>query len=277
MNAAISSGTTVGVFDSGVGGLSVLRALLVHLPGARFCYLADSIHCPYGSRARTEIVTLCIGISAYLIEQGAEVIVVACNTASAAALSVLRRTFAGVSFVGMVPAIKPAAALTQTGTVGVLATPATFHGDLYNDVVDRFGRSIRLVSCVCSGLVERIEAGDLDGPFTLALLRSCLQPILDAGADTLVLGCTHYPFVIPAIRQIVGDDLAILEPSDAVARQAARVCGQLGPRLCQAPSGGTLTLLTTGDPVAFGATATRLLAEPVGARGLHWQGSNLRD
>jgi glutamate racemase len=265
----VSERPKVGLFDSGVGGLSVLRELAKLLPGADYVYVADSIHCPYGSRSDDDIRLLSRGIAAWLIDQGVDLVVVACNTASAAALCHLRQLYSAMPFVGMVPAIKPAALATRSGVVGVLATPVTYQGQLYHDVVDHLGRAVRLISRVCPGLVARIEEGDLDGPLTVALLRTCLEPMLAAGADTLVLGCTHYPFVIPAIRAIAGQGLQILEPSEAVAQQAVRVLGSKGE--CQGPE-GQLVLATTGPLEAFTAVASRLLGRSVAAQRLAWDG-----
>ena len=259
----------IGVFDSGVGGLSVLRALLERLPGESYLYVADSAHCPYGPRGHLEIRRLSEGIARYLIEAGTKAMVVACNTASAAALTHLRATFPQVPFVGMVPAVKPAAQVTRSGVVGVLATPATFGGRLYEEVVERHANGVRVLSVACPGLVERVEEGDLDGPATTALLRHCLMPLLDAGADTLVLGCTHYPFLAPAIRALVGEGVALLEPSDAVARQTARV---LTDRGLASPSGAVprSVYATTGDAIHMKMALRRLLGRDGEVRALQW-------
>jgi len=247
----------IGMFDSGVGGLSVAQAVMARLPRESLLYVADSAHCPYGARSEAEIQALSEGITRFLLAAGAKVIVVACNTASAAALSTLRQTFPQVPFVGMVPAVKPAAQLTRDGVVGVLATPVTFGGRLYEEVVEHYGRGVRVISQTCPGLVERIEAGELDTPDTLALLRSYLEPLLGAGADTLVLGCTHYPFLIPAIRRLAGESVQILEPSEAIARQTERVLEQRG-LLGQPSSPAAARFYTTGDAPSV-ARALRLL------------------
>jgi glutamate racemase len=246
----------VGVFDSGVGGLSVLRELTRQLPHEDFLYLADSAHCPYGRRSPEEIRQLSQAIAGYLVDRGAKAIVVACNTASAAALAWLRATF-DVLFVGMVPAVKPAAMLTVSRRIGVLATRATVDGALFNDVVERFATGVELLTQVGDGLVERVEAGDVDGPETEALLRRYLDPLLDAGIDALVLGCTHYPFLVPAIRRIAGPDLVILDPSPAVARQAGRVLAERD-LLAERDRPGRVSYFTTGDPAAFALVLERL-------------------
>jgi glutamate racemase len=279
------------VFDSGVGGLSIVRALLVELPGEAIRYVADSANCPYGSRTADEIRALSVGISRYLIASGCKLIVVACNTASAAALAYLRQTFPDTPFVGMVPAIKPAAQLTRTGVVGVLATPVTFRGELYEEVVSHYGRAVRLLSRACPGLVEHIEAGDTDSPELQELLRGCVAPMLADGADTLVLGCTHYPFIIPALQRLVGEGVRIVEPSEAIAQQTARVLerqksalerqnsalGRQGPAR-QGAGAPEHVYLTSGEVAPFAQALARLLpAHGLGAvRGLRWEQGTLR-
>jgi glutamate racemase len=264
----------IGVFDSGVGGLSVVRALVAQLPQENLLYVADAAHCPYGARAPEEIRHLSEGISRYLIAQGAKVVVVACNTASAAALRHLRETFPQTPFVGMVPAVKPAAQLTQSGVVGVLATPITIGGALYEEVVEQYGVGVRVISRACPGLVERVEEGDLDGPATLELVRDCVTPLLRAGADTLVLGCTHYPFLIPLLRRLVGDGVHILEPSDAVARQTGRVLGRLG-LLRRGGEAPRALYTTSGEPRRLAVAVERLLGQKADVRQLLWRGDSL--
>lgn len=265
----------IGVFDSGVGGLSILRALLARLPEEDFLYVADSLNCPYGNRSAQEIAALSRGIAEYLIDHRAKLIVVACNTASAAALADLRRTFS-LPFVGMVPAVKPAASLTTSGVVGVLATPMTFEGRLYHEVIEHYAEGVRVISSTCDGLVERIEGGDLDSPKTEALLRTCLCPILEAGADTLVLGCTHYPFVTEAIRRIVGPAVRILEPSDAVAAQAARILEREGLRRMNSRQ-GTAQFATSGPPSQFAVALETLLGLQAPVTQVVWRQGHLSD
>ncbi|MEW5872902.1 MAG: glutamate racemase [Chloroflexota bacterium] len=218
----------IGIFDSGVGGLSVLRALWAELPDETFIYLADQGRVPYGPRSLEQVRSFSVEITNFLLEQGARLIVVACNAASAAALHHLRRTFPDTPFVGMEPAVKPAAEQTHSGVVGVLATPATFQGALYASVVERFANGVELLQHTCPGLVAQIEAGHLDTPQTRAILEEALQPMLGRGIDTVVLGCTHYPFVIPLIQQIAGPQVRVIDPAPAVARQARRVLESQG-------------------------------------------------
>jgi len=215
----------IGLFDSGVGGLSVLREVRAALPNVPLLYFGDSAHVPYGPRPLREVQGFARGITRFLRARGARVIVAACNTASAAALQSLREApeFDGVPFVGMEPAVKPAAETTHSGVVGVLATPATFQGALYASVVERFAAGVTVLQQTCPGLVQEIEAGRLDTPETETMLRGWVEPMLAQQVDTLVLGCTHYPFVIPLLERICGLGVRVIDPAPAVARQVVRV------------------------------------------------------
>jgi len=213
----------IGVFDSGIGGVSVLHAIRGQMPEESVVYFGDQGHIPYGPRPMEQIQSFSEAITRFLLEQDAKIIVVACNTASAAALKYLREIFPEISFVGMEPAVKPAAERTETGVVGVLATPATFQGALYASVVERFALGVQLMQSTCPGLVQQIEKGDLDGPETRRILEDALNPMLKKNIDTVVLGCTHYPFVIPLIERIVGDKVRVIDPAPSVARQAKRL------------------------------------------------------
>lgn len=260
----------IGLFDSGVGGLTVWREVVRQLPGWDTLYLADNAHCPYGPRPVDEIQALSQEITHFLLARGARCIVVACNTASAAALRQLRARFPGVPFVGMVPAVKPAAALTRSGTVGVLATPTTLDGQLFSEVVERFAAGVRVLNQQCPGLVERIEGGDLDGPETEALVRRCLQPLLDEGADVIALGCTHYPFLASLIQRLVGPEVRLLDPSEAVARQVCRVLDE------QASGGsGRQAFYCTGEPTSLRRAVERLLGLEATVSVLQWKGGRL--
>ncbi len=213
----------IGVFNSGVGGLSVLREIHRQLPGVPVVYLADQAHVPYGPRPLEEVRQFSAGITRFLLSQGCRLIVVACNAASAAALQYLRETFLETPFVGMEPAVKPAAETTHTGVVGVLATPATFQGALYASVIEQFAHGVKVLQDTCPGLVGQIEAGKLDDPKTERILRDALEPMLAEGIDTVVLGCTHYPFVIPQIQRIVGASVRVIDPAPAIARQTGKL------------------------------------------------------
>jgi glutamate racemase len=240
----------IAVFDSGVGGLSVLRAIRQHFPGEDILFLADQAHVPYGSRSLAQVRAFSEAITRYFLAQNAKMVVVACNTASAAALHYLREVFLTTPFVGMEPAVKPAAEQTRSGVVGVLATPATFQGELYNSVVERFANGVSLLQDTCVGLVEQIEAGDLDGVETRRILDVALSPMLAAGIDTVVLGCTHYPFVIPLIQEIIGPHVRVIDPAPAIARQVGRLLGHFDLKNLK-PDGGRTRYLTTSNGKAL--------------------------
>jgi glutamate racemase len=236
----------IAVFDSGVGGLSVLCAIRGQFPHEDVLFLADQAHVPYGSRSLGEVRAFSEAITRYFLAQNTKMLVVACNTASAAALHHLRQVFPGTPFVGMEPAVKPAAEGTQSGIVGVLATPATFQGELYNSVVERFANGVSLLQDTCPGLVEQIEAGNLDGAETHRILGQALSPMLAAGIDTVVLGCTHYPFVIPLIQEITGPDVRVIDPAPAIARQVGRLLDRFDLKNTSSDA-GTTRYLTTGQ------------------------------
>ncbi len=219
----IKSLRPIGIFDSGIGGLTVLRAIRQLMPDEPLLYLADQAHVPYGPRSMEEVRYFSKAITRYLLDQDARLIVVACNAASAAALKYLRSVCPEVLFVGMEPAVKPAAEHTRSGVVGVLATPATFQGELYASVVERFGQGVKLLQDTCPGLVNQIEKGALESAETRHILEKALRPMLAQGIDTVVLGCTHYPFVIPLIQEISGPGVRVIDPAPAVARQAQRL------------------------------------------------------
>ncbi|HPH98201.1 MAG TPA: glutamate racemase [Anaerolineaceae bacterium] len=264
----------VGIFDSGVGGLSVLRAIRQILPSLPVIYVADQAHVPYGPRSLEEVRAFSEGVTRFLLSQNCQMVVVACNAASAAALTHLRRRFPQTPFVGMEPAVKPAAEQTLSGQVGVLATPATFQGALYASVVERFARGVVLYQDTCPGLVGQIEQGALDAPETRAILEKALQPMLIGGIDVVVLGCTHYPFVIPLIQQICGPQVRVIDPAPAVARQVQRL---LNGAVRQDDPSPQLRFYTSGAPEKMAALLPNLLGEthPVGQ--LHWDGLTLSE
>jgi glutamate racemase len=265
---------TIGIFDSGLGGLSVLRAARALLPDANLHYIADQAHVPYGSKPLEQVRRFAHGIAEHLICQGSALVVAACNAASAAALQSLREAFPQVPFVGMEPAVKPAAKLSNSGIVGVLATQATFQGQLYASALERYASNVKVMASDCPGLVQRIEAGDMEGPKTRAILEEALSPMLAAGADSIVLGCTHYPFVIPLIQSIVGLGVEVIDPSPAVALQIQRVLEKAGQGLSSAQvaeSTGALRLCTTGDPDGFSRAASGILGEAHAAQKLMWE------
>jgi len=248
------------VFDSGVGGISVLRAIREQMPEEPISYFGDQGHVPYGSRSMEQIQTFSEAITRFLLEQGAKIIVVACNTASAAALKYLREKFPDAPFVGMEPAVKPAAEHTQTGKVGVLATPATFQGALYSSVVERFANGVELLQDTCPGLVQQIEQGNLDGTETRRILEEALLPMLEQNIDTVVLGCTHYPFVIPLIERIVGEKVRVIDPAPSVAKQAKRLLEAQGIKR-PATERAEVQLYTSGEVDSLLSLLPKLLGE----------------
>lgn len=213
----------IGIFDSGVGGLTVWTEIRKQLPLESTVYYADQAHVPYGKRSLSEVRGYAFGITKFLLQKGAKIIVIACNTASGAALQALRSVFVNIDFVGMEPAVKPAVENTVTGHVGVIATQTTFQAPLYQHLIHRYGREVVIHTQICPGLVEAIEIGDLDKPSTTSLIQNCLEPLLAFKIDQLVLGCTHYPFIIPIAQRIVGDLVTLIDPAPAVARQTRRL------------------------------------------------------
>jgi glutamate racemase len=274
MNAP-SSPAAIGIFDSGVGGLSVLRAVRQQLSCHPLIYLADQAHVPYGPRTKDEIRAFAAGITRFLLDQGAQVIVIACNAASAASLYDLREKFPTTPFVGMEPAVKPAAAETHSGVIGVLATPVTFQGELYASVVERFARGVTVLQDACPGLVSQIEAGELDTPATRAILEKALRPMIVRGVDTVVMGCTHYPFVIPLIQQIVGPNVQVIDPAPAVARQVERILEARSLHVNTGPA-AFHRFCTTGDSYRLGEMLPRLLGEKHVVQYIPWESGKLR-
>jgi glutamate racemase len=211
----------IGIFDSGVGGLTILRAVRQALPREHLVYVADAAFVPYGQKPPEQIRSRAMAIGGFLLGQGAKVIVIACNTATAAAIDVLRAR-SSVPVVGVEPAIKPAVAATKSGVVGVLATPSTLASTRYLSLIERFAGGVRIVAQPCAGLAEHIERGGLDGEHTEQLLRGFVEPLLAERADVIVLGCTHYPLVAHIVQRIAGADVAVIENGTAVAREVAR-------------------------------------------------------
>lgn len=247
----------VGILDSGVGGLSVMKEVVRELPHEDVLFFADTIHCPYGRRTHEEIRELALGIVHFLVSQGAKIVVVACNTASAAALQYLRESFE-VPVVGMEPALKPAAERSGSKIVGVIATEVTFQGALFASLIERFANGVDVLTRSCPGLVEQVEAGLVAAPTTREMLRAYLTPMVEAGVDSLVLGCTHYPFLRPLMEEILGDGVEILDPSLAVARQTARVLKKDG--LLRERYMGRYVFYTSGRPHHFARMLERLTA-----------------
>lgn len=253
----------VGIFDSGVGGLTILQAVRRALPEEDLIFIADQSHVPYGVRPLEEVRSFSVAVLRCLLERSCKLVVVACNTASAAALKHLRTVFPELPIVGMEPAVKPAAETTQSGVVGVLATPATFQGELYASVVEHFASGVKIMQDTCPGLVMQIEAGNLDGAETRTILERALAPMLKAGIDTVVMGCTHYPFVTPLVQEIAGPGVRVIDPSAAVARQTSRLLE--AHNLCNDGSSGrqaATIYLTTGAADALRRTLQALPLSP---------------
>ncbi len=265
----------IGIFDSGVGGLSVLREIRRQIPGQPVIYFGDQAHVPYGPRSLEQVRAFSAAAARFLLGLGARLIVVACNTASAAALHELRTTFPGAPFVGMEPAVKPASEQTLSGVVGVLATPATFQGELYASVVERFAQNVTLLTDTCPGLVEEIEAGRTDGQRARQILTQAIRPMLARGVDAIVLGCTHYPFAIPLIQEIAGPGVRVIDPAPAVARQTARVLEGLGLLAGPDTPPSAPRLITSGAPAALAELLPVLLNESWPVEGAVWRGENL--
>lgn len=264
----------IAIFDSGVGGLSVLREVHRLLPGEDLLYLADQAHVPYGPRDPDEVRRLCEGAARFFLAQGAKLVVVACNTACAAALHHLRETFPSVPFVGMEPAVKPAARASRSGVIGVLATPGTLQGRPFCSVVERFAQGVRVLTRTCPGLVEAVEAGEIGGPRLRALVEEAVAPLLAEGIDALVMGCTHYPLAQAVIREACGPGVELVDPSPAVARQVRRRLEALG-LLRAAPGPGQTAFATTGDPERLRALLRALWGPADEVRGVRWCGGEI--
>jgi glutamate racemase len=244
MCSAIAVNAPVGVMDSGVGGLSVLKHLTRQLPHEHFTYFADSAHAPYGNKSATEIQERCFTVANKLIGQGAKALVVACNTATAAAISAMRERY-HLPIIGMEPAVKPAAAASKNGIIGVLATTGTLKSAQFAALLEHYGQGVQVVTQACVGLVECIEQGQLDTSQTLTLLQQYCQPLMAAGADTIVLGCTHYPFVKKHIQAIVGPEVTLIDTGAAVAKRLNQVLEQK-QMLNVATEAGDFVFLTSG-------------------------------
>ncbi|MBN2555053.1 MAG: glutamate racemase [Anaerolineales bacterium] len=266
----------IGIFDSGVGGLSILREIDQLLPAEHLLYFADQAHIPYGQHSLEEIRQYSHGITTYLLEQGCKLIVVACNSASAAALHELRADFPDIPFVGMEPAVKPAVQATRSGVIGVLATPVTFQGELFASVVARYAAEVQVLQESPLGLVGKIEKGELSSAETLHILRKSVQPFLDHKADTIVLGCTHYPFIIPQLRQVTGDGVTIIDPAPAISRQVHRL---LSDQRMTAAEGthGMRTFFTSADPLVLERQVKTLLGWKAAVLPARWTGTLLTE
>jgi len=251
----------IGIFDSGIGGLSVLAAIARALPQADLVYLADTAHLPYGDKDDAFIRRRVLAIGRHLVDQGCTVVVVACNTATAAAVAAFREAFPAIPVVGVEPGVKPAAAASQSGRIAVLATVSTARSERLARLIRQHAGSVQVDVEACPGWATRVEALQLDDPEFAAEARRHLVPLLDAGADRIVLGCTHYAFLAPALEAIVAGRAQLVDVADAVARQCVRLAG------ASALGQGRLTLLATAQPERLQAALPAL--------GLNWLASRL--
>lgn len=265
----------IGIFDSGVGGLSVWRELRQCLPGCSSLYLADNAHCPYGQRPQQQIRDFSLAIAQFLVRKGADLVVVACNTASAAALTSLRAAL-DLPVVGMEPAVKPAAGRTKTGHIGVLATEGTVNGQLFQETSARYAAGATVHVRVGQGLVEIVETGQTYSPQTRELLRQYLDPMLEAGTDQIVLGCTHYSFLVPVIRDIIPEGVSVIDPADAVARQAQRVLLEAASTLSP-QSGAENLFFATGGRDELAVLVEKELGHRPRIRAMSWDRGQLVD
>lgn len=261
-----SSQAPIGVFDSGLGGLSVLREIRQLLPHEDLLYVADSAHVPYGDKPESHIRIRSLALARFLYSQGAKAIVVACNTATAAAVSLLREELP-VPVIGMEPALKPAVAATRSGVVGVLATVGTLASARFAALLARYAGDVEVITQPCPGLVEQVELGDLDGPLTQALIRRYTVPLLARGADTLILGCTHYPFLQQVIAEVAGPDVSLIHTGPAVARQVQRVLAS-NSMLCPEGHTGQEQFWASGECSLLQAAVNRLWEPPVSVKTL---------
>lgn len=235
---------TIGIFDSGSGGLSVFREIRKALPGEKYIYFSDNAWCPYGDKTAEFIISRCRKITEMMLGKGCDAIVIACNTATAAAIATLRESY-DIPFIGMEPAVKPAALGTETGVIGVLATAGTLKASKYLDTRDRFTGGVTVVEHVGQGFVELVESGELTGPHAEETVEKSLRPLLDAGADTIVLGCTHYPFLLPVLQKAAGSGVRFIDPAPAVARRLVNVLDEKQiPHSGEIPAG--VELLSSG-------------------------------
>lgn len=259
----------IGVFDSGAGGLTILTALRQELPHEQYIYFGDTAHCPYGVRSDAAITELSIRISRFLLRQGVKLIVVACNTASQAALASLRATFPAVPFIGVVPAVKPAARATKTGRIGIAATNQAARAAYLRQLIDEFAGGIQAFAVGCPELVTLVEQGELDGPEVEETVRCALEPLLREGVDVIVLGCTHFPALRPVIERVTTGQVQVIDSGLAIARRTHAVLdaeGLIHPHSRNRCGEGQLEVWCSGDPDAFSAVASKVLGYPVVAR-----------
>ncbi len=259
----------IGVFDSGAGGLTILSALRQELPGEHYIYFGDTAHCPYGTRTDTDIINLSIQISRFLIDRGVKLIVVACNTATQAAITTLRATFPAVLFIGVVPAVKPAARATKKGRIGIAATNQAAKALYLRQLIDEFAEGILAYAVGCPELVTLVERGELDGPVVEEIVRQALQPVLEQDVDVIVLGCTHFPALRPVIERVAGNQVQVIDSGAAIARRTRAVLdaeGLIQTNGLDRLSRRELEMLCSGDPQAFSNVASKIVGYSIVAQ-----------
>ena len=272
----LSNNAPIGVFDSGLGGLTVWREVRRALPAESLVYLGDGKNCPYGSRPREEVRRLADEAVAFLVAQGCKLVVVACNTATSAAIDRLRAEFP-FPVIGIEPAVKPAVRMTKDGVVGVLATTRTITSNRLESLIERFAGNDRVIPVACPGLMEQVEAGEFHTPKTRRIIEKYVGPLIDQGADTLVLGCTHYPFLADEIQAVAGKDVVIIDPSPAVARFLAQRLTEEGSIRKTAGASAISRFWCTGNPDARTETLQKLWSPEVRMESLEEAWPPLRD
>ena len=260
----------IGIFDSGVGGLTVANAISLLLPNETIFYIGDTARIPYGNKSKEDIEKFSLEMTKFLLDKDCKAIVIACNTASAYALEAVRNTYPDIPVIAMEPAVKPAIERSKTRAIGVLATLGTLKSDRYSHLKNKFGQGIQILENPCLGLVDNIEAGKWNDPETILLLETILKPMVDAQVDHIVLGCTHYPIVIPLIANIMGNSVQLVNPAPAIAKQVYR---QLAERnlLCVdtdvKENSPKHTVWATGSTLSFNYLLKELLPN---SELIHW-------
>jgi len=261
----------IGIFDSGLGGLSILREIRLRIKDIPLFYVADQAHVPYGERKASDILSFSRSITRFLIDNGAKIVVIACNTASAAALQQLRHDFPKIPFVGMEPAVKPAVQITKKKVVGILATPATFEGEMYHTLVEKFASDVRILRSTLPGMVQMIENGDMGSADAYNIVKEAVLPMVEQGADTIVLGCTHFPFILPLIKDVAGPTINVIDPAPAIAKRTAYLVNENYQLFSQREKQKiNLIFTTSGDPNLFQSMIQDLLEISSEPKRLRW-------
>ena len=261
----------IGIFDSGLGGLSILREIRLRIKDIPLFYVADQAHVPYGERKASDILSFSRSITRFLIDNGAKIVVIACNTASAAALQQLRHDFPKIPFVGMEPAVKPAVQITKKKVVGILATPATFEGEMYHTLVEKFASDVRILRSTLPRMVQMIENGDMGSADAYNIVKEAVLPMVEQGADTIVLGCTHFPFILPLIKDVAGPTINVIDPAPAIAKRTAYLVNENYQLFSQREKQKiNLIFTTSGDPNLFQSMIQDLLEISSEPKRLRW-------